>query len=34
LRAKENAHQIEKVGKELRSMMDWLPDATKSTVKK
>ena len=33
LRASEKAHQIEEVGARLRSMMDWLPDATKSTAK-
>jgi len=33
LRASEKGHQIEEVGAKLRSMMDWLPDATKSTVK-
>jgi len=32
LRAGEKKHQIEEVGAKLRSMMDWLPDATKSTV--
>jgi ketol-acid reductoisomerase len=34
LRAAEKTLQIEEVGAKLRSMMDWLPDATKSTVKK
>jgi ketol-acid reductoisomerase len=34
LRQAEKAHQIEEVGAKLRSMMDWLPDATKSTAKK
>jgi ketol-acid reductoisomerase len=34
LRAAEKSHQIEEVGAKLRSMMDWLPDATKSTAKK
>jgi ketol-acid reductoisomerase len=34
LREAEKKHPIEEVGAKLRSMMDWLPDATKSTVKK
>ena len=34
LREAEKKHPIEEVGARLRSMMDWLPDATKSTVKK
>jgi ketol-acid reductoisomerase len=33
LRAKEKTHQIEEVGAKLRSMMDWLPDATKKNAK-
>ena len=34
LREAEKKLQIEEVGAKLRSMMDWLPDATKSTAKK
>ncbi len=34
LREAEKKHPIEAVGAKLRSMMDWLPDATKSTAKK
>ncbi len=34
LREAEKQHPIEIVGAKLRSMMDWLPDATKSTAKK
>ncbi len=34
LREAEKKHPIEEVGAKLRSMMDWLPDATKSTAKK
>ena len=34
LREAEKQHPIEAVGAQLRSMMDWLPDATKSTAKK
>jgi ketol-acid reductoisomerase len=34
LREAEKKHPIEEVGARLRSMMDWLPDATKSTAKK
>jgi ketol-acid reductoisomerase len=34
LREAEKNHPIEEVGARLRSMMDWLPDATKSTAKK
>jgi ketol-acid reductoisomerase len=34
LREAEKQHPIEEVGARLRSMMDWLPDATKSTAKK
>jgi ketol-acid reductoisomerase len=34
LREAEKQHPIEAVGAELRSMMSWLPDATKSTAKK
>jgi ketol-acid reductoisomerase len=34
LREAEKKHPIEEVGARLRSMMDWLPNATKSTVKK
>ena len=34
LREAEKKHPIEEVGARLRGMMDWLPDATKSTVKK
>jgi ketol-acid reductoisomerase len=34
LREAEKNHPIEQVGAKLRSMMDWLPDATKSTAKK
>ena len=34
LREAEKKLQVEEVGAKLRSMMDWLPDATKSTVKK
>jgi len=34
LREAEKKHPIEIVGAQLRSMMDWLPDATKSTAKK
>ena len=34
LREAEKQHPIEVVGAQLRSMMDWLPDATKSTAKK
>ncbi len=33
LREAEKQHPIEAVGAKLRSMMDWLPDATKSTAK-
>ena len=34
LREAEKKHPIEEVGARLRGMMDWLPDATKSTAKK
>jgi ketol-acid reductoisomerase len=34
LREAEKQHPIEAVGAQLRSMMDWLPDATKSNAKK
>jgi ketol-acid reductoisomerase len=34
LREAEKQHPIEIVGARLRGMMDWLPDATKSTAKK
>jgi ketol-acid reductoisomerase len=34
LREAEKKHPIEEVGARLRSMMDWLPDATKSNAKK
>src|SRR5471030_784860 len=34
LREAEKKHPIEEVGAKLRSMMDWLPDATKSNAKK
>jgi ketol-acid reductoisomerase len=34
LREAEKQHPIEEVGARLRAMMDWLPDATKSTAKK
>jgi ketol-acid reductoisomerase len=34
LREAEKKHPIEEVGAKLRAMMDWLPDATKSTAKK
>ena len=34
LREAEKKHPIEEVGAQLRSMMDWLPNATKSTAKK
>jgi ketol-acid reductoisomerase len=34
LREAEKQHPIEEVGARLRSMMDWLPDATKSNAKK
>lgn len=34
LREAEKQHPIEVVGAKLRSMMDWLPDATKSNAKK
>jgi ketol-acid reductoisomerase len=34
LREAEKQHPIEAVGEKLRSMMSWLPDATKSTAKK
>ncbi len=34
LREAEKKHPIEEVGARLRGMMDWLPNATKSTVKK
>ena len=34
LREAEKKHPIEEVGARLRGMMDWLPNATKSTAKK
>jgi len=34
MREAEKKHPIEEVGAKLRGMMDWLPDATKSTAKK